>query len=312
MNVLITGGAGFIGSSLTKRLIGEDIQVTVVDRVLKPRNLKQVLNRITYIQGDTTDPMLMREAFKRRIDGVVHLAAVSRVVWGENDPRSCVEVNEGGTRNILESIRRSDLRPWFIFGSSREVYGESPSLPVCEWFPRQPMNIYGRTKVAGEDLVRQYTQDLGLRSLILRYSNVYGNEHDIMDRVLPRFIHSALTGLPIEVHGGRQLIDFTHINDTVEATMKAMGYLESKTAPFIDDLHVCPGVGTTLQAAIGIISECLGKALDVTYMKERTYDVNKFVGDPTKSKETLGFRAKILPEEGISRTIDLYKEVFGL
>lgn len=316
MNLLITGAAGFIGSSLTEELVKRGNEVVIIDISKDPANLSGVLGKVNYIKGDVRDRQSVKMVMsEHEFDGVVHLAAVSRVVWGEQDPDRCVDVNVNGTRMILDIASEMKDPPWIVFGSSREVYGEPSSLPVRENHPKNAMNVYGRAKIEGEQLVRMYMRKCQSSGINLRFSNTYGNEHDILDRVIPNFILSALKGQPLNIHGGDQVFDFTHIDDVVDGILKAIDYLRQKhdsSESVLEDVHLSTGKGTTLQELTQIISESLGIVPEVEYSEARKYDVRRFVGDPTKAREVIGFSAKLLPSHGVPRTIERFRRVFGL
>ncbi len=314
MQILITGGAGFIGSNLAERLINNRDKVTILDIVSVPDNLSLIKDQCTYICGDVRNTKLLENLFlNNNFDGIIHFAAVSRVIWGEEEPQKCKDINITGTRLLLEKIKLNKKRPWFILGSSREVYGEPNKLPVTEDFPKEPINLYGKTKLTGEELVRKYANEQGLKAAILRFSNVYGNEKDIMDRVIPRFVIAALSGKNIEIHGGEQLFDFTHIEDTLNGIIKTIEYLsnhhEINSGSHVEDFHILTGKGTTLQEVVKIISLHLKNKPNVIYTDPRDYDVNKFYGDTSKARKILDFNAEILIQEGIPLTIKQFKEI---
>lgn len=310
-NILVTGGAGFIGSTAIKEAIQRGYKVFCLDHRNDLENLNGSKN-IHLIKGDVRNKNILQQLFsKYRFDGVVHLAAVSRVVWGEEDPERCWDINVNGTKTLLDSLKINKQRPWFIFGSSREVYGENGNFPISENHKKSPINIYGDTKLMGENMVEKWARDTGNSSVVLRFSNVYGNENDILDRVIPRFVLRALKGQPLEIHGGKQLIDFTHVSDTVNAIFKTIDYIEESEIYF-DDFHILPGCGTTLQDAACYISDEIEQEPEIVFTKGRDYDVDRFVGDPSKADSILDFKAKIMPKEGISKTVKRYQEVFGL
>jgi nucleoside-diphosphate-sugar epimerase len=316
--VLITGGCGFIGSNLAERLIAAGNEVSLIDIKEHPANIGEFKRDVSFIRQDVRSSTRLSDLLHAQsFDGIVHLAAVSRVIWGEKNPERCASVNVEGTRVLLEAVSKLETSPWFVFGSSREVYGEPISLPVTEAFPKKPLNIYGYTKLVGEAIVRQYTERFGLRSCILRFSNVYGGSRDILDRVIPRFILAGLQGDPIEIHGGDQVFDFTHIDDTVTGIVGAMNLLqrtgdnENGSSSFCEDFHLLTGHGCTLQNVVSSIERHLGQDVAVRYTEPRNYDVERFQGDPAKARELLGFEASILPEAGVPRTIDRFREVFG-
>lgn len=314
MNILITGGAGFIGSNLTKELIKNGNHMVIFDKKKKSNDLKLFTKDIEYIQGDIRDKRKIDDLFKCwDIDGIIHLAAVSRVIWGEQDPKTCIDININGTKTIFGSIKKSGQKPWFILGSSREVYGEPVELPVSEDCSKKPINIYGITKNTAENMVRDYSLKLGLKNSILRFSNVYGNDKDILDRVIPKFILSALKKEKLEIHGGNQLFDFTHVQDTVAGIINTIELLNKNGDSLLaEDFHILTGRGTSLQEVVKIISEHVNNDLEIIYGKARNYDVDRFIGNPAKAKNFLNFKANILPEKGIPATIDSYREVFDL
>ena len=309
--IIVTGGCGFIGATLSSRLVSEGYEVFSIDIMDKTRI--EFDDGWTKLVCDIRDPMLEELIRRVKPDGIVHLAAVSRVIWGEQNPSSCWDVNVGGTRNLLRSLDAAGVSPWIIFGSSREVYGECGQTPVAEDHPKNPKNIYGESKLEAERMLEQYSRATGPNSVILRFSNVYGNGLDIMDRVIPRFINSALRGHPIEVHGGNQIFDFTHIDDTIEGIAKAIGQLEQTQSSGVRGLsrsyHILTGVGTSLQDLIGIIQPHVGFPIETKRTRSRCYDVDCFVGNPTRAAQELGFRGSILPDEGIRRTIELYRRL---
>src|SRR4030095_14229841 len=174
-SVLVTGSEGLIGKELSRKL--EERKINVVGYDIK--NGQDILDKETL------------EKIICEIEGVIHLAAVSRVVAGYNDPYTAVVTNVIGTTNILDIIRRKNPSCWMIFGSSREVYGESGHT-VKESDPLRPVNVYGASKSAGEYLSLCYGNNYNLRTFVVRFSNVYGGLNDHPDRVVPRFIHQAL------------------------------------------------------------------------------------------------------------------------
>lgn len=310
--ILVTGGAGFIGSSVIERAIAEGKEVYCLDYRNDLDNISHLNGSIKTVKLDMRNKNGLLSFFeKHRFNGIIHLAAVSRVVWGQMDPQRCVEINVDGTQNLIECLEETRQKLWLIFGSSREVYGESVLIPVPENAPKRPINIYGETKLAGETMVKEWSARTGNPSVVLRFSNVYGNEKDILDRVLPTFILRALKGQPLEIHGGKQLIDFTHISDTVEGISRAMVYLVNG-CPIHDDFHLLTGKGTTLQEVVKMISYYIGQNIQYVEKECRNYDVDKFVGEPSKAINKIKFKARVKPEKGIPMTIDRFREVFLL
>jgi len=304
MNILITGGAGFIGKTLANKLIFEDISTTIIDI----KNDKSLIaeNKISYIQGDVCDPSIMERVFSHQIfDGIVHLAAVSRVIDAENNPDECWRTNVGGVKTLLKAIEQFNQKPWLIFGSSREVYGEPQSLPVKESDVKKAVNIYGESKMEGERLFTDFAKNQDLSCAIVRFSNVYGNRYDIFDRVIPRFIRAIATDNMLTIEGGEQLIDFTHIDDTVTSLLKLMDYLGNHEE-IQTEFHFCPGIGWSLYDLISYIEQATGKIASVKVNQKRNYDVVKFIGDTTKIKTELGLQQFLPLKEGIQKSITEY------
>ena len=158
-------------------------------------------------------------------DGVIHLAAVSRVIWGERDPELCWATNVDGLRNVLDVAHRQPRKPWMIFASSREVYGQPSVLPASEETPREPVNVYGRSKVMGEELIEAARLD-GLRASVIRLSNVYGSTTDHADRVVPAFARAAVLGHSLRVEGAEHTFDFTHISDVAQGIVALVSRLD--------------------------------------------------------------------------------------
>jgi nucleoside-diphosphate-sugar epimerase len=195
--------------------------------------------------------------------------------------------------------------PWLIFGSSREVYGEPKELPVKESFEKKFINIYGDSKIQGESLFTSFAKKNKNACLILRFANVYGNEYDLFDRVIPRFIKAIDSQKELVVEGGGQVIDFTHIDDTVDTIIKAIRYLENNRG-VIDDFHILPSVGWSLYQLIKYIENILDKKAIIRTNDKRDYDVEKFIGDSTKIRTILKSRKFLSLEDGLKIAIPKY------
>ena len=203
--ILVTGSKGLIGSALRAQIEGHGREVVGLD-----------LRGAGSEKGDVRDAQRIRGLIDRCL-GVIHLAAVSRVAWAERDQEGCWSSNVGGLRNIIEALEAADRqtqRPWLVFASSREVYGQPDQLPATEDTPLRPINVYGRSKVEGERLVNEAI-GRGLRAATVRLSNVYGSVDDHADRVIPAFARAAVSGTTLRVDGAECAFDFTHIDDTI-------------------------------------------------------------------------------------------------
>ncbi len=298
MRVVVTGGAGLIGSGLTN-LLKERAEVVILD-IKKPTQ-----NDVEWIQGDI-------QGFDAHIrdlgdfDGIIHLAAVSRVIDAENDPLETWKINVGGTLKILETIR--DKGPWVVYGSSREVYGEPEEFPVDENTIRKPINVYGVTKLACERLVAEYAKNRGTKAAILRFSNVYGGFNDHKTRVIPLFINRALKGEPLILNGRFNTFDFKHIDDTVTGILKAVDWVEQAEAGICEDFNICTGKATSLERLAELIIEYTESPSELKDNIRRDYDVNNFCGSWAKAKRLLDYSPSISIEEGLKRVIPIVRK----
>ena len=288
--VLITGSAGLVGSALTTTLRARGYRVRSLDlRDPDPRSCK-----------DVCDPSAIRDAVLE-CTGIVHLAAVSRVLWGELDPHACQTINVGGTRNLLAAALAAPRRPWLIFASSREVYGQPRQLPATEDTELDPINVYGRTKVAGEHMLLAAC-DRGLRGAIVRLSNVYGSPSDHQDRVVPAFVRAAIGGRPLRVDGAGHTFDFTHIEDTTRGIAMLAAHLESGQAP-PPPIHFLTGAPTTLGELGALAVELAGTNAPITHAPPRSYDVAQFHGSPARARRLLDWSPRVTLRDGLARFI---------
>ncbi|WP_415280926.1 NAD-dependent epimerase/dehydratase family protein [Candidatus Nitrososphaera sp. FF02] len=287
--VLVTGSEGLIGKELIARLSQRGFQVYPFD--IKTRQ-------------DILDRNLVEEAVGE-VDGVIHLAAVSRVITGFDMPYQTVSTNVMGTVNLLESIRTRNPSCWMILGSSREVYGEA-KLSAKETDPIRPINVYGATKAAGEFLTLCYGSNYSLKTVVARFSNVYGGRNDHADRVIPRFFGQALSDKDITVFGGTQLFDFVHLNDTVKGiTTLAEGIVNNYDLQDRRTFHFVTGNGTRLtDLAEKIISITKSKST-ISFMAGRNYDVDTFVGDPSDTRKILNWQAEVSLDDGLKQYYNL-------
>lgn len=279
--LLITGSSGLVGRALTRALTARGHTPVGFDRVEGP---------------DVRDLAAVRAAV-RPVDGVVHLAAVSRVLWGEQDPEACLATNVGGTRHVLQAAAEAPARPFVLLASSREVYGHPEALPVAEDAPLRPVNVYGRSKVEGERLV-QAARDAGHPAAVVRLSNVYGDPVDHLDRVVPAFVRGALAGETLRVDGSGHTFDFTWLPDVVDGLCRLVERLLDRERP--EPVHLVSGEATTLGALAALAIAAAGRGA-VREAPPRDFDVARFVGDPRRAARLLGWRATVGIGEGVSR-----------
>lgn len=288
--ILITGSDGLIGRALCAAFGRIHTAVVPFD------------NRAPAgpARGDVCDSQQLHDAV-RGCTGIIHLAAVSRVVWGEQNPERCWQTNVEGTRNVLRAVAASPNRPFVILASSREVYGQPSHLPVSEDTTCAPMNVYGRSKHAAEQLMIE-AQAAGHRAAVLRFSNVYGCPKDHPDRVVPAFARAAVAGLPLHVQGGDHLFDFTHLDDTARGILAAAEILASGERR-LPPIHLLTGVATSLGALAAMAIELAGTSSALVNRPPRTYDVARFYGDPSSARALLGWEARVPVKQGLLRLI---------
>ncbi len=292
--ILITGSHGLVGSALRGLLAAAGHEIINLD-LRAPEGAGC---------GDVRDLAAVSRAVAD-CDGIIHLAAVSRVIWAEQDPALCRETNVGGLRNVVKEAFAARRRPWLIFASSREIYGEPDALPVAEDAPLRPINIYGQTKIAGERLVGE-ARAAGLTTAILRLSNVYGSIDDHADRVIPAFARQALVGEALRVDGAGHTFDFTHIDDTARgfaAVIDAFAAGERELPP----IHLLTGTPTTLGELATLAVDLSGSTSKINLGPPRSYDVERFYGDPRRAREVLGWQANVDLRRGLAGLIEAFR-----
>lgn len=295
--ILVTGALGFIGRSLLEDLIEQNCEAELYGIDIKPlpENANMLQENIHYEQLDIRNKELVQSYVRKsKFDGIIHLAAVSRVEDAENDKKKCIDTNYNGTRYIATAAAENK-NTWFIFGSSREVYGEQEHFPVSENADLLPLNIYGFYKLEGERVVKSTIE----KYCILRFSNVYGNTYDIPKRVIPKFVQAALQGGELTLEGGSQIIDFTFIDDTVRSIVRCMEFLDTGKIRN-ETIHILPGRKNKITDIIDILQKKQMR-FSVSKKNARNYDVQQFVGNPYHMRDVLRINPNdfITLEEGI-------------
>lgn len=293
--ILMTGHLGLIGRHLTPLLSQLGYEVVGFD--------------IADGTGDICNTWQLSQALNECC-GVIHLAAVSRVVWAQKEPEKCWQTNALASEQLLKLAANSTHKPWVLVASSREVYGEPKTLPVTETMPLVPVNIYGRSKLYMEDAALS-ARSAGINTAIVRLANVYGCTLDHKDRVLPAFSKNAALGVDLRVDGFEHLFDFTHVDDTVAGLVKAITLL-SEGEKQLPPIHLLPGHGTTLKQAAHMAIKAADSSSTIIEAASRAYDVARFIGDPSRAKSLLGWHASVLPEQGIARLVDAYNKKLKL
>jgi nucleoside-diphosphate-sugar epimerase len=290
--ILITGSSGCSGTALRKKLCAQRAEFIGLDLCNHGaeygdiRNTKDVIHAV------------------EKCSGIIHLAAISRVVWSEQEPSLCHTTNVEGVNNLLRAALCQEHKPWFLFASSREVYGQTEQLPATEATPLRPINAYGRSKADGERLVEE-ARCKGLQTAIIRLPNVYGSVHDHPDRVVPAFIQCALKGLPLRIDGASQAFDFLHVNDVLDGFAAVMArFREGISLP---PLQLVSGIPTTLQQLAEQIMVLTGTNAPLHRTSPHSFQVSRFYGCPKQAFAHLGWRANIELKDGLSTLINDYR-----
>ena len=290
--VLLTGSEGLIGYHLAPHLRSVGLQIRPFDIRRSPRE-------------DITNHEALRTAM-RGVAGIVHLAAVSRVVWGELDPEKCVATNVTALEQLLRFALEAKPSPWVLFVSSREVYGMAHPLPVHEDAKLYPMNTYARSKCEGERLVRE-AMSAGLPANIARLSSVYGWSEDHVDRVVPAFAATAARGGVVRIDDPTNVLDITHVQDVVRGL--ATFTLATARNEVLPAIHFVSGCGTTLGELAELALRHAAHPVSQLIAPGRTYDVNKFVGNPLRAKELLGWTTTVPLEQGFRNLVKDFSQV---
>ncbi len=299
MRILVTGGAGFIGSNIVDKLLENDHDVVVLDN-LATGNIENIKDKnVEYIADSILDDNLNLSD----IDVVIHHAAQINVRTSVDKPIYDGDVNILGTINILEKMRKYDVKKIIFASSGGAVYGEPQYLPVDEKHPINPMSPYGLSKFCGEEYIKLYSRLYGIKYAILRYSNVYGERQDPRGEagVISIFIDKILNNERPTIFGdGTQTRDFVYVGDVCDANLMALKWKNNETV----------NIGTSNETSINKLFNIIAKELNFKetpiYDKPREGEVYRISLNIDRAKE-LGWEPKVSLEEGIKRTINWAK-----
>lgn len=299
---LVTGGAGFIGSHLVEALIADGHCVRVLDDLSSGRR-QNIPEQAEFIKADITDTEMMGQAFDG-IDGCFHLAAIASVDQCNRDWLRTHHVNLSGTINVLNSARCRRSEVPVVYASTAAVYGNGSASPVAEDSSAVPISAYGADKRGCELRARAAGLTYGIRTVGLRFFNIYGPRQDPRSPysgVIAIFLDRLRRGEPIEILGdGLQVRDFTYVADAVAALKRAMP-ATSASAPLF---NVCTGNGITIRQLAKSIAALCGTELVAYYGPARRGEIPISIGDPSHAAETLGFSARISLAQGLAATLD--------
>ena len=301
MKVIVTGGAGFIGSHVTEALIKRGLEVIVFDD-LSTGDLGNVPSGVALVRGDVSkheDLERVMEYVREDEIAIAHLAALVSVPEAMERPIRAFEVNVLGTMNVMELARRLDS--YVVIASSAAVYGDTPHLPVSEDAPTRPLSTYGASKLAAEAVALAMARERGLRASALRLFNVYGPRMRLgpYAGVILRFLTAALQGLTPEVYGdGLNTRDFVYVTDAAEAFALAI------ERGAVGVFNVGTGRETSVLELLELISRVTGVQMRPAFKPPRPGDIRRSVADIRLAREQLGWSPRVPLEEGLRLTYE--------
>ncbi|HIJ67036.1 MAG TPA: SDR family oxidoreductase [Planctomycetes bacterium] len=305
---LVTGGAGFIGSNICRKLISQRCFVRVVDNLLtgKKSNLDGIIEKIEFIEADMGAPEVAQEVMKD-IDVVLHQGALPSVPRSIEEPdlthKHCVDA----TFTLLVAARDAGIKR-FVFAASSSAYGDSPTLPKVETMPANPLSPYAAAKLAGEYYCRVFYTVFGLETISLRYFNIFGPHQDPTSQyaaAIPAFVTAILKDEPPTVHGdGEQSRDFTYIDNVVEANLLAARAKQTRG----EVVNIACGKRVTVNTVIELVNKIVGRDIKPVYANPRPGDVKHSLADISLARKVIGYEPVVDFGSGLEKAIQWYRD----
>jgi dTDP-glucose 4,6-dehydratase len=313
VHILVTGGAGFIGSTFVKHLLATrpDDQISVLDALTYAGNLENLGGcrddpRFSFWYGNVTNADLVQDLV-RKADVVVHFAAESHVARSIYDNSLFFITDVIGTQTVANAVTKADRVRLFVHISTSEVYGTAVTEPMDESHPLNPLSPYASAKAGADRLVYSYRAAYGIPAVIIRPFNNYGpNQH--LEKVVPRFITSAIDGLPLTVHGdGSAMRDWLYVGDTVEALALLLDYEPSGSE--CDVFNLGTGRAVSVQDIADAVCAAAGRdpAL-IEHIGDRPGQVTKHIADAARFSRRFGWHPRVRFDEGLERTMAWYRD----
>jgi len=306
LRFLVTGGAGFIGSNIVKKLVEKDYSVKVLDNFATGQrsNLEPFLKDIELIEGDIRDFWTVAKATKG-IDYILHQAALPSIPRSIDNPLTTTEVNINGTLNILEAARFNEVQR-IVYASSSSVYGDSPVMPKEESMKPIPKSPYAITKLAGEEYCMNFYQLYGLETVALRYFNVFGprqNPFSQYSAVIPKFINMLKANKKPTIWGdGETSRDFTYIDNVVDANILAC----EKKAAAGNVINVACNKAYTLNELAEKLNKIIGTDISPSHGPDKIGDIKHSLADISKAREILSYEPEIDFDKGLEKTVEWF------
>ena len=304
---LVTGGAGFIGSNICKRLVSEGCFVRVVDNLItgKKSNLANVKDKIEFIQADMGDSEVAQSAVND-IEVVLHQGALPSVPVSVDNPAATHQHCVNATFTLLLAARDAGVKR-FVYAASSAAYGDAPTSPKVETMPTNPLSPYAVAKLTGEYYCSVFYNIYGLETISLRYFNVFGPYQDPTSQyaaAIPAFVTAILKDESPTIYGdGEQSRDFTYIDNVVDANLLAARATQTKG----EVVNIACGQAVTVNEIIDMINELLGKSIKPIYTDPRPGDVKHSLADITVARNLIEFEPAVQFRDGLQKAIDWYK-----
>ncbi|WP_026691442.1 SDR family NAD(P)-dependent oxidoreductase [Alteribacter aurantiacus] len=313
-NVLVTGGAGFIGSHVVDLLLEKKAKIIVMDNLSSGslRNLEHVASEIAFYEGDITNKEDVEAVFQQHsnIDSVVHLAAQSKVGPSIENPEEDANININGTINVLEVSRKFAVKS-FVFSSTAAVYGDVGHLPILEDQSTEPLSPYGVSKLSAEEYVKAYGRLYGMEVTNLRFANVYGPRQSAATEsgVITIFIEDLLSRkTPVIFGDGEQTRDFIYVLDIAGAILAILyGRSNERNKQALYNVSSCSE--TTILTLLDVICKDMGEAFSPSYQEERKGDIKRSCLDNGKLVNAYDWKPQTSLQEGIRETVQYYKRI---
>jgi UDP-glucose 4-epimerase len=304
---LVTGGAGFIGSNICKKLVSQGCFVRVVDNLStgKKNNIADVIDKIEFIQADMGDSEVARSAMKD-IDVVLHEGALPSVPVSIDNPAATHKHCVDATFTLLLAARDAGVKR-FVYAASSSAYGDAPTSPKIETMPASPLSPYAVAKLTGEYYCSVFYKIFGLETVSLRYFNVFGPYQDPASQyaaAIPAFVTAILKDEPPTIYGdGEQSRDFTYIDNVVDANLLAARARQTKG----EVVNIACGQAVTVNEIIDMINSLLDKSVKPIYTDPRPGDVKHSLADIIAAKNLIGYQPNVSFDNGLRLAIDWYK-----
>ena len=304
MRVLVTGGSGFIGSNIVRRLLELEHEAVVLDD-LSSGFAENLVPGVPFFEADVRDAGAVAAALED-CDVVLHLAASVGNARSIDDPVKDSQINVIGTLNVLESARRQGLRR-IVFSSSAGIFGELKTLPIDEDHPQDPDSPYGASKLAAEKMCLVYNKLYGMHNVCLRYFNVYGvnQRYDAYGNVIPIFADRILRGVPMTIFGdGEQTRDFVNARDVAAANIAAATAGDDVDGPF----NVGSGTRVTINDLAALMQRAAGREVGLEYAPPRKGDVRDSLAATAAAQAAFGFAPGVGLDEGLQEYLSWVRE----